>query len=485
MPTYAEILATDLDKLATAADKWDEMAGELHKVEERYRDSVQSLPTAPAWLGESATAAHGLFAATRYEYRAAQTQATATATLLRTAHEQFTQLRKQLESARADAVEAGMKVSEQGRVAYDHDRLTPQERSALHHDPDGPQSVRDAEASWAEHLEACVRAFDVADQDLKKDLEAVVRDGYGNQGDGTLGTGFNGDAGRVAAADAKAGNDRTNLAWLRMRDGETLDDYVRRLQRDGLAKLTGNEQLADLVAKFTKGTITAGAFASALTAAGLYSYKLSKALRPPFVHPTAPGTFLSRQFTMRLAGTAPGSMLSKVPPGLATALTGSDEAAVFGGFLRNGAFFMPTAAEADLVKVAQNGGLANAAKATGWLRGAGVVGGVAATAYGVANLATYDTDMIRADPAKFASDLSGTAFSASMTALTVAPNPVTLGLAVGTGVVYAGALIWDNHEAIGKGLEEAGDRIGDTASDVGSGIADGARKLGGALNPFD
>ncbi|MFD8209940.1 hypothetical protein ACFV2S_26505 [Streptomyces sp. NPDC059695] len=485
MLTYSEIMTTDLGGLATAADRWNEMAGELNKVEQRYGDSVQSLTTARTWLGESATAAHTNFAATRYEYQAAQTQAKATATLLRNAHEQFTELRKQLENARADAVKAGMKVSEEGRVAYDYERLTPGERSALHHDPDGARSVREAETAWAEHLDGCVKAFDLADQDLKKDLEAVVRDGYRGGNDETFGTGFNGDAGRVSAADDKARDDRTNLAWLKMRDDETLDDYVQRLQRDGIAKLTGNEKLADLVDKFTKGAITAGAFASALTAAGLYSYKLSKALRPPFTHPTAPGTFLSRQFNMRLAGAAPGSLLSKVPPGLATAITGSDEAAMYGGFLRNGAFFMPEAAEANLVRVAQNGGLANAAKAAGWLRGAGVVGGVAATAYGVANLATYNTDMIKADPAKFASDLTGTAFSASMTALTVAPNPVTLGLAVGTSVAYGAALIWDNHEAIGKGLEEAGDWVGDRASDLGNSVKDGAKKLGSALNPFD
>ncbi|MFE7516228.1 hypothetical protein ACFU8I_34120 [Streptomyces sp. NPDC057540] len=485
MLTYSEIMTTDLGGLATAADRWNEMAGELNKVEQRYGDSVQSLTTARTWLGESATAAHTNFAATRYEYQAAQTQAKATATLLRNAHEQFTELRKQLENARADAVKAGMKVSEEGRVAYDYERLTPGERSALHHDPDGARSVREAETAWAEHLDGCVKAFDVADQDLKKDLEAVVRDGCRGGNDETFGTGFNGDAGRVSAADDKARDDRTNLAWLKMRDDETLDDYVQRLQRDGIAKLTGNEKLADLVDTFTKGAITAGAFASALTAAGLYSYKLSKALRPPFTHPTAPGTFLSRQFNMRLAGAAPGSLLSKVPPGLATAITGSDEAAMYGGFLRNGSFFMPEAAEANLVRVAQNGGLANAAKAAGWLRGAGVVGGVAATAYGVANLATYNTDMIKADPAKFASDLTGTAFSASMTALTVAPNPVTLGLAVGTGVAYGAALIWDNHEAIGKGLEEAGDWVGDRASDLGDGLKDGAKKLGSALNPFD
>ncbi|MFD4273178.1 hypothetical protein R2B67_15225 [Streptomyces cyaneofuscatus] len=93
--------------------------------------------------------------------------------------------------------------------------------------------------------------------------------------------------------------------------------------------------------------------------------------------------------------------------------------------------------------------------------------------------------MIKENPSKFATDLTGTAFSASMTALTVAPNPVTLGLAVGTGLAYGGALIWDNHEAIGKGLSEAGDWIGDRASDVKDGLTDGAKKLGSALNPFD
>lgn len=483
MLTYYEVMTTDYGSLSTAADKWQEMVGELHKVEERYRDSVQKITMDSTWIGESANAAHTNFAATRYEYQAAQRQAKATATLLRNAHQQFVELKKQLATARADAVKAGMKVSEQGNVAFDYDSLSASERSALRHDPDYAASVKTSEQSWADLIKYYVEAMDGADQDLKRDLEAVVKDG--NKNDGTDGTGFNGDAGKVAKADDQQKTDRMNLAWLDMRDNESLDDYIKRLQRDGMTRLTGNPQLAQLVSQFTSGAITAGAFSGALTAAGLYSYKLSKALRPPFTHPTAPGTFLSRHFNMRLAGAAPGSLLGRVPPGLATALTGSDEAAMLGGFMRNGAFFMPTAAEANLVKVAQNGGLANAAKAAGWMRGAGVVGGVAATAYGVANLTTYNADMIKADPAKFASDLTGTAFSASMTALTVAPNPVTLGLAVGTGVLYGGALIWDHHEAIGDGLEKAGDWVGDKASEVGSDIADGAKKIGSALNPFD
>lgn len=65
----------------------------------------------------------------------------------------------------------------------------------------------------------------------------------------------------------------------------------------------------------------------------------------------------------------------------------------------------------------------------------------------------------------------------------MAPNPVTLSLAVGTGVACAGALVWENHEAIDKGLEKAGDWVGDKASDIGDGIAGGAKKLGSALSP--
>ncbi|MFF9865032.1 hypothetical protein ACF1G0_06365 [Streptomyces sp. NPDC013953] len=483
MLTYHEIMSTDFGPLNTAADKWQSMADEIHKVELAYRDSVQKITLGPQWLGQSATVAHTNFAATRYEYQAAQTQAKATATLLRNAHQQFVELKKQLENARADAVKAGMKVSEQGNVAYDWDKLTPAERTAARHDPDHARTVRESEQSWDEYIKACVKAVDDADKDLKKDLEAVVKDGYGNKNDETLGTGFNGDAGKVSQADDKQKQDRTQLAALKIGDNETLEDYLLRLQRTGVEKISGSKEFADLFAAVQKGTITAGAFARAVGksgSAGLKLYKYLKKEKPI----TAAGTFLGSRINARIASAAPGSFWSRMPPNLVGALTGSDEAAKL-AYARAGSAFVPTAAEASLITVAKNGGLAEAAKTAGWLRGAGVVGGVAATAYGLANLSTYNGDMIKADPAKFASDLSGTAFNASLTALTVAPSPVTLGLTIGTGVVYAGCLIWDNHEAIGKGLDKAGDWIGDKASDLGEGISSGAKKLGSALNPFD
>ncbi|MFD7897393.1 hypothetical protein [Streptomyces sp. NPDC059743] len=76
------------------------MADEFHKVEKCYRGSVQKNTMDQTWLGESASAAHTNFAATRYECQAAQIQAKATVLLLRNARQQFVDLKKQLESAR-------------------------------------------------------------------------------------------------------------------------------------------------------------------------------------------------------------------------------------------------------------------------------------------------------------------------------------------------------------------------------------------------
>ncbi|MFF9073129.1 hypothetical protein ACF1A9_12585 [Streptomyces sp. NPDC014872] len=184
-------MTTDLGQLTTAAGKWDEMAAEIKKVEDRYKDSVQKITHGPAWSGVSAQAAHTNFAATRYEYSAAQAEAKAIASLLRDAHEDFVRLKKNLESKRAEAVKAGMRISEGGVVSYDYDRLTDPERSAMRHDPGYAESVRKAVTSWSEAIDACVKAVNDADQGVKIALDAVTKDGYGDPNDETLGVGFN------------------------------------------------------------------------------------------------------------------------------------------------------------------------------------------------------------------------------------------------------------------------------------------------------
>lgn len=194
MPTYHEVMTTDLGLLTTAAATWEAMAGELKKVETRYGDSVQKITLGQTWAGVSAGAAQSGFAATRYEYAAAQTQAKAIASLLLDAHAVFTDLKSKLRSARDDAVAAGMTVSEQGRVAFDYAKLTPAERSAYHHDPDGEASIRTAVGTWQQYIDDRVKAASEADQHVKAALESAVvdsnRDAFGKGADQTIG-GFN------------------------------------------------------------------------------------------------------------------------------------------------------------------------------------------------------------------------------------------------------------------------------------------------------
>ncbi|MEU0130389.1 DUF6571 family protein [Streptomyces sp. NPDC006289] len=187
-------MTTDLSRLTTAAGKWDGMAAEMKKVEGRYGESVQSITLGPSWSGQSAFTAHTNFAATRYEYSAAQTQAKAIASLLRDAHADFVRLKRNLENKVAEAVKAGMRVSAAGAVTFDTSSLTEGERSAMRHDPDYAESVRKAVSSWSDAIDDCVKAVDDADQGVKTALDAVTVDGVGGKNDETLGVGFNGRA---------------------------------------------------------------------------------------------------------------------------------------------------------------------------------------------------------------------------------------------------------------------------------------------------
>ncbi|MFK0042865.1 DUF6571 family protein [Streptomyces sp. NPDC090741] len=190
-------MTTDLGLLMAAADKWESMAGEIKKVEVRYGDSVQKITMGQNWSGVSAGVAHTNFAATRYEYSAAQIQAKAIAGLLRDAHGQFTDLKNRLETAREKAIAAGMIVSEQGDVSFDYAKLTPSERSAYQHDPDGKAEVQKAVTKWQQHLDDCVKVVSEADQGVKIALDAVGvdsnKDAFGKGNDETY-NGFNAGA---------------------------------------------------------------------------------------------------------------------------------------------------------------------------------------------------------------------------------------------------------------------------------------------------
>ena len=176
MPTYHEIMSTDLAALTGAAERWEGMAAEFAKQELAYRRDVHRITTGPAWSGMSAEAAHGRFGVTLKELQYAQTEAKAIASLLRDAHAQFTELKGRLTAAREEARAAGMRISDRGRVSAD---------PAHAKEPD-ESSVR----SWQDRVDAAVRAVTDADTGVETALAAVVVDSDPLVG----GRGFNGRA---------------------------------------------------------------------------------------------------------------------------------------------------------------------------------------------------------------------------------------------------------------------------------------------------
>ncbi|WP_406409729.1 hypothetical protein OG923_13070 [Streptomyces halstedii] len=188
MPTYHEIMTADLSVLTTAAGKWDDMAGEFHTCEGQYAREVHGITVGQTWIGQSSTAANAMFGVTLNEYKAAQAEAKAIASLLRDAHSQFVDLKGKLKAAKDSAVEAGMLVSDTGRVTFDTARLSESARTAYHHDPDYQQSVRESANSWQQEIDRWVAAVTDADGGVEIALKGVVQDS--DALDGTM-NGFN------------------------------------------------------------------------------------------------------------------------------------------------------------------------------------------------------------------------------------------------------------------------------------------------------
>ncbi|WP_434595694.1 hypothetical protein [Streptomyces sp. A5-4] len=198
-------MTTHLSKLTAAADKWEGMAGEFKKLEKQYKSDVQSVSLGRTWTGVSADAASVRFDVTLKEFQAAQKEAKAISSLLRDAHTNFVDLRGKVRSARQDAIAAGMKVSDQGIVTHDFEKLTEGEKNAIRHDPSYQESVRKSIASWSQQIEVTVRALKDADEGVRIALEAVVIDS--NITDGTA-NGFNSQAkGDIEKYEAEAAHE--------------------------------------------------------------------------------------------------------------------------------------------------------------------------------------------------------------------------------------------------------------------------------------
>lgn len=224
MPTYHEIMTTELLALMTAAEQWEEMAGEFVAQEEDYLREVHAVAAGSgqpgAWTGVAAGAARSGFDVTLGEYRAARKEALAMASLLQDAYAQFATLHKRLEAVRKEAEAAGLRVSERGVVTVD-------EKAA---EPPKPGETCGSVEGWQQRIDNAVRAVDDADRGVAIALRAVTGDG--RLSDGTAG-GFNAHAVHdVEVYEARAGGELAQ----RMARGEKLSpeetDELRRLFRD-------------------------------------------------------------------------------------------------------------------------------------------------------------------------------------------------------------------------------------------------------------
>lgn len=115
----------------------------------------------------------------------------------------------------------------------------------------------------------------------------------------------------------------------------------------------------------------------------------------------------------------------------------------------------------------------------GMMRGLGILGGAASTAVSAYNLYQQGNpvEAFKREGSGYVADVAETAFSASTTAFLIAPNPVTGALAVGTGLVWAGAEVVDHWDEISDGASKAWDKTTETLGDVGDKVSDAADKL--------
>lgn len=180
MPTYQEIMQTDLGKLSTAADGWKSMAEKFKKVEDLYEKEVQGVATDnPLWTGQAQQVSATNFAITRKELDSAQKEALAMESLLRDAHGTFTELKGRVKAAVDEAIAAGMKVSEYGNASYDFSKADAQEANAIRHDPD----LHETELSYTRKISDAVKAV----TDFDADVKVALLNASGADGSAVLG----------------------------------------------------------------------------------------------------------------------------------------------------------------------------------------------------------------------------------------------------------------------------------------------------------
>ncbi|MFE8949063.1 hypothetical protein [Streptomyces sp. NPDC007856] len=193
--TYQDVVTIDLSALITAVKDWDDMAHTFDDLGRLYGAKVESIANDGSWAGVSSDVAYTRFTNTRKQFTDAHTEAHAIASLLRSAHDRFSQLIGHVKNLVEQAEKDEMTVNSAGEAVYDFRKLTP-----MRHDPDYPKyvtQVKDAEAAWTKKIKDAVRAVDDEDQVVGRALREAAGVGcFLEQMLETLGQGqsFNGAA---------------------------------------------------------------------------------------------------------------------------------------------------------------------------------------------------------------------------------------------------------------------------------------------------
>ncbi|RZD59853.1 hypothetical protein C0Q59_17225 [Streptomyces albidoflavus] len=129
--------------------------------------------------------------------------------------------------------------------------------------------------------------------------------------------------------------------------------------------------------------------------------------------------------------------------------------------------------------------LAGTAKVTGFLRAGNILLSAGQTVYGLNNLRLQGNpvDAFQRKGAGYVADVAEVGFNASMTAATIAPNPITFGAVAVTGTVYVTAKVVEHWDEVKGGAQKAGRWLGSKAGAAGRDMVEGAKNLARKANP--
>ncbi|MFI6879352.1 hypothetical protein ACIBL6_38530 [Streptomyces sp. NPDC050400] len=178
--TYQDVMTADLSPFVDVSTAWKKMGDRFGELQTDYEKNVQGALGNGNWQGLAYGAQQQNASATAFEYGAAKAEAHAVASLLTDAHTDLVRLQKAVKDLVEDAEKKDYKVDSSGKATYvGFDKMSQDEKFALHHDPDYPKLVADANQKakdWSDAIAKAVQAVDDCDQSVKRALSRASSD---------------------------------------------------------------------------------------------------------------------------------------------------------------------------------------------------------------------------------------------------------------------------------------------------------------------